>query len=68
MVCVSVYCILSQGMLSIFYVCLLYVYCIKCVFCLCIFYVHVWDVYPCMFDVATCVYVPQYSCSGMLVV
>ena len=24
------------------------------------------NVYPCMFDAATCVYVPQYSCSSMI--
>ena len=24
------------------------------------------NVYPCMFDVATCVYVTQYSCSSMI--
>ena len=57
MVSLSCLCILSQGMLSMFYVCLLFHMCILSVIvaCACM------NVYPCMFDVATCVYVPQYS-------
>ena len=43
-------------------------YCIKCVFLFVYIVCAFMNVYPCMFDVATCVYVPQYSCSGMLVV